>query len=160
MQSENVSIFCTNMLDTGTAFGLRSDNGEQVFIPATVTKRANMSIGDSSIATLIPNHQHGDRTPWFAIHIAPVGEPEEEPVPASIDDRSAAAIGKDAGAYHTTSEIADMVSVDSTTAGNALNRLLKQERVARADVYARADQQRPSFCLWAKDISRFVEVES
>jgi hypothetical protein len=161
MQSENITIFCTNMLDTGTAFALRGDTGEQVFIPASVSTRAGLSIGDTATATIIPNHQHGDRTPWFAIHIEPVGEPVEAPATpvATIDDRIAEAIASHEGAYHTTTEIADMVSVDVTTASNALNRLFKQGRVARAEVHARGDQQRPSFCLWAENTDRFIDTE-
>ena len=160
MQSENITIFCTNMLDTGTAFALRGDTGEQVFIPASVSTRAGLSIGDTATATIIPNHQHGDRTPWFAIHIEPVGEPAEAPVTApTIDDRVAQAIATHEGAYHTTAEIAELVFVDTTTASNALLRLFKQGRVARAEVHARADQQRPSFCLWAENTERFIDTE-
>lgn len=159
MQSENITIFCTNMLDTGTAFALRSDTGEQVFIPASVSTRASLSIGDTATATIIPNHQHGDRTPWFAIYIDPVGAPAEAPVAETIDDRISAAISTHAGAYHTTAEIAELVFVDSTTASNALLRLFKQGRVARAEVHARADQQRPSFCLWAENTDCFINGE-
>ena len=160
MQSENITIFCTNMLDTGTAFALRGDNGEQVFIPASVSTRAGLSIGDTATATIIPNHQHGDRTPWFAIHIEPVGAPTDAPVTApTIDDRIAQAIATHEGAYHTTAEIAELVFVDTTTASNALLRLFKQGRVARAEVHARADQQRPSFCLWANSTDRFIDGE-
>jgi len=160
MQSENITIFCTNMLDTGTAFALRGDTGEQVFIPASVSTRAGLSIGDTATATIIPNHQHGDRTPWFAIHIEPVGEPTDAPAAApTIDDRVVAAISTHEGAYHTTAEIAELVFVDTTTASNALLRLFKQGRVARAEVHARADQQRPSFCLWAENTDRFIDGE-
>lgn len=159
MHAENIAIFCTNMLESGTAFAVRSDNGEHVFIPASVSTRAGLGIGDTATATIIPNHQHGDRTPWFAIHIEPVGAPAEAPVAETIDDRISAAISTHEGAYHTTAEIAELVFVDSTTASNALLRLFKQGRVARAEVHARADQLRPSFCLWAESTDRFIDGE-
>lgn len=158
MYAENIAIFCTNMLESGTAFAVRSDNGEHVFIPASVSARAGLGIGDTATATIIPNRQHEDRTPWFAIYIAPVGEPTDAPVAAEIDNRISAAISTHESAYHTTAEIAELVFVDSTTVGNALLRLFKQGRVARAEVHARADQLRPSFYLWAENANRFVDV--
>lgn len=159
MQSENIAIFCTNMLDTGTAFALRSDTGEQVFIPASVSTRASLSIGDTATATIIPNHEHGDRTPWFAIHIEPVGEPTDAPAAPTIDDHITQAIATHEGAYHTTDEIAELVFVDPLTASNALLRLFKQGRVARAEVHARAGQLHPSFYLWAENTDRFIDTE-
>lgn len=174
VQPESVTIFCTNILDTGTAFGMRADTGEQIFIPAMVSKRAGLKIGDQSQGTIIPNHQHGERTPWFAIQIDPIQDPDApvsledrlgaaienyKPVALSLDDRIALTIAEHEGAYHTTGEIAKMVSVDSIMASSALNRLLKNGRVARAEVHARADQLRPSFCLWAENVNRFIEGE-
>lgn len=164
MIDENITVFCTNMLDSNTAFGMRADNGEQVFIPANVASRAGIKVGDTLTATIIPNHRQPDKTPWFAVFIDPVGPPlpsAPKPLaePASLDDRIVEAIVTHDSAYHTTAEVADMVVVDTTTASNALNRLFKQGRLARADVYNKPDQQRPSFCLWAHTAHHFLESE-
>lgn len=164
MINENITVFCTNMLDSNTAFGMRADNGEQVFIPANVACRAGIKVGDTLTATIIPNHRQPDKTPWFAVFISPVGEPLPEVPksavePVSLDDRIFAAITKHGAAYHTTAEVADMVAVDTTSASNALNRLFKQARLARADVHAKPDQQRPPFCLWALYATCFVDSE-
>lgn len=168
MNHEKVTIFCTNILDTGTAFGMRGDTGEQIFIPAMVAKRVGIKIGDKSQATIIPNHQHGERTPWYAIQVDPIQDPDApetledklgKPVAMSLDDRIARAITEHEGAYHTTAEVATMVSVDTIMASSALNRLFVHGRVARAEVHARADQQLPAVCLWAENVNRFIEGE-
>lgn len=160
MITENVTVLCTNMLETNTAFGFRADTGEQVFIPANVAERACIKIGDTLNVTVIPNFKQPEKTPWFAIFVSPAGEPSGDvPKAASVDDRISAAISTHEGAYHTTAEIAELVFVDTTTASNALNRLFKQGRVARADVYGKPDQQRPSFCLWAENTDRFIDGE-
>ena len=174
VQPENVTIFCTNILDTGTAFGMRGDTGEQIFIPAMVAKRVGIKIGNKSQATIIPNHQHGERTPWYAIQVDPIQDPDApetledklgkaienyRPVAMSLDDRIARAIAEHEGAYHTTAEVATMVSVDTIMVSSALNRLFVHGRVARAEVHARADQKLPSVCLWAENVNRFIEGE-
>jgi hypothetical protein len=82
-----------------------------------------------------------------------------KPVAMSLDDRIARAIAEHEGAYHTTDEVATMVSVDTIMASSALNRLFVHGRVARAEVHARADQKLPSVCLWAENVNRFIEGE-
>lgn len=161
MMNEHITMFCTNMLDSNTAFGLRADTGEQVFIPANVACRAGIKVGDTLTATIIPNHRQPDKTPWFAVFIDPVGPPllpapKLIVSPVSLDDRIFEHIAGNEHAYLTTAEIAEGVSVDTTAASNALNRLFKTGRVARADVHSKPDQTRPSFCLWARTAQRFL----
>ena len=174
MQPETVEIVCTNIINTGTAFAVRGDTGEYIFISALVAKRAGLTIGATSKAIIIPNRKNPERTPWAAIQIDPIGNPDQpvsledrlgaaienyKPVAMSLDDRIALAIAEHEGAYHTTEEVATMISVDSIMVNSALNRLLKLGRVARAEVRERADQQLPSVCLWAENVNRFIEGE-
>jgi hypothetical protein len=160
---QEVTIYCTNVLDTNTAFGVRADNGEHVFIPSSVALGAKVQISETLTAHIVPNAVHPEKTPWFAIRVtrdgAPVAPPVEKPKPVTLDDRIAEYIEKQ-GQYATTSEVAADFDIDTTLASNALTRLFKQGRVARADVHARPDQQRPSFCLWAKNTYRFIEEAS
>jgi hypothetical protein len=58
--------------------------------------------------------------------------------------------------YATTAEVAKEVGEDPTTTHNALLSLFGKGRVAKADVYARPDQGRASFCMWAKDVTHFL----
>jgi hypothetical protein len=158
---EQVKLFCTNVLSTHTAFAIRSDNGEQVFIPSYVAQAANLQPTDTVIAHVVPNTHHPEKTPWFAIRVdrevgvtlssQPAPQPEK-----TIDDRIAEYIDGQP-LYATTAEVAEEFSIDTTLAGNALIRLFRQGRVVRAEVHSRPEQQRASFCLWAKDTARFVE---
>jgi hypothetical protein len=157
---EQVKIFCTNVLSTQTAFGMRADNGEQVFIPSAVAHAAKLQPTETVTAHVVPNTHYPDKTPWFAIRIEregdlvptqPVAQPE-----TTIDDRIADYIAGEP-LYATTAEVAEQFSIDTTLASRALNRLFKQGRVVMASVHSKPDQQRASFCLWAKDANRFVE---
>lgn len=160
---QEVTIYCTNVLDTNTAFAVRADTGEHVFIPSSVALGAKIQISDTLIAHIVPNAVHPEKTPWFAIRAtregSPVVAPAEKPPFVSIDDKIADYIDRQ-GQYATTAEVAADFDIDTTLASNALTRLFKQGRVARADVHARPDQQRPSFCLWANNTYRFIEEAS
>jgi hypothetical protein len=158
---QEVKVFCTNVLSTNTAFAMRQDTGEQVFIPSAVAHAAQLKPTDTVTAHLVPNINHPEKTPWFAVHISRDGDSAPEPKgppEKSLDERIAEYI-EGQTLYATTSEVADEFSVDTTIAGNALNRLFRQGKIARADVYSKPEQQRVSFCLWAKDAARFVETE-
>lgn len=72
-------IIVTNMLATGTAFGVMSDDMTQnVFIPSKHAINANLRPGQKILAKIAPNVLHSDKTPWVVISIegsepAPVG---------------------------------------------------------------------------------------
>jgi hypothetical protein len=155
---QEVKVLCTNVLGTNTAFALRADTGEQVFVPSAVAHAAQLQAGDTVRATVVPNTHYPDKTPWFAIRIEREAPEPEQAEPDNLDQRIAEYLDAQP-AYATTSEVAEEFDVDTTAAGNALNRLFRQGRAARADVYSKPDQQRASFCLWAAHASRFVEVE-
>jgi predicted transcriptional regulator len=72
----------------------------------------------------------------------------------TLDDRVHEAVC-DLG-YATTSEIAKEVNADITLTYNAMLRLFKAGRVVKAEVHARPDQGRASFCMWAKDVTHFL----
>jgi hypothetical protein len=61
-------ILITNILPTGTAFGvLATTHSESVFIPARVTRDADIGLGDCVRALIVPNQTHRDRTPWVVV---------------------------------------------------------------------------------------------
>jgi hypothetical protein len=156
---EITDIFISRILDTASAFGARIDTGEQVFVPATVVRASGAKEGDMGRAKLIPNtHPNGSNTPWVAVFVAvqPQDGPAPEPVrpEKTLDDRVHEAVC-DLG-YAPTSELAKEVKADTALTHNALSRLFSKGRVVKADVYARHEQERASFCMWAKDVTHFL----
>jgi hypothetical protein len=164
---DTVEIFCRNIIQTGSAFAIRVDTGEQAFIPSSVVKASNLQEGESVQATVAPNNHRNETTPWFVIRInrnAPPNTPQN-PItyaapkpPQTVDDRALKII-QTADAYMTTAEIAADLGTDSTLAHNALLRLFNQGKIAKADVYGSGGQSRPSFCLWANSAQTFVGTE-
>ena len=162
---ESVEIFCRNIISTGSAFGIRTDTGEQAFIPSAVVKASNIKEGETANATIAPNRHANEATPWFVIRINR-DQPQQEPVTyaadretaapdKTIDDRALETV-KETDGYMTTAEIATDLGTDSTIAHNALLRLFNQGKIAKADVYGSGGQSRPSFCLWASSAQIFL----
>jgi predicted transcriptional regulator len=177
---EHIEIFCQRVLSTGSAFGIRTDSGEQTFIPSIVVRASNLQEGETTLADLVPNKHDSSSTPWFVVRIprenhgslttevaAEDREPEalmEAPVTRaaslpSIDARAYQALQGEEW-YLTTAEVAAALGTETTAAHNALLRLFNQGKIAKADVYASGGQSRPSFCLWATSAREFVGAET
>jgi len=161
---QTVEIYISHILDSGCAFAARTDDGEQAFVPASVVKASGAKEGDIATAKLIPNtHPNNAATPWVAVHVARVAvhvarSENQAPAPVrqevSLDDRAHQAVEELFLA--TTAEVSKEVGTDVHLAHNALLRLFKAGRVAKADVYARADQERASYCIWALAANDFL----
>lgn len=70
---EWTTVIITNVVQPSkTAFGVREDSGEHVFIPPSVSKTMGLEISDIVFAKLVPNNDRsngsGTRSPvpWFA----------------------------------------------------------------------------------------------
>jgi translation initiation factor IF-1 len=156
---QEAQLYITRVLETGSGFGARTDDGSHAFIPAKLVMASKIVEGDIVEVKLIPNaHQNnrGNAAPWLAVYAAKPAD-ESSPVSApveTIDDRALGVL-QDIG-YGTTAEIANDLGVDTVIASNALSRLFKTGRAAKAEVYARPDQDRASFCMWAKDVAHFL----
>tara|TARA_R110000868_G_scaffold384978_1_gene652682 strand:- start:950 stop:1450 length:501 start_codon:yes stop_codon:yes gene_type:complete len=158
MNGEYIQIICTNMLATKTSFGVRTDDGSQVFIPASISAAIDLRVGNIVMALLVPNHLAPEKTPWVAINIRP-----KEPAPATPEpeieivtpDARAYAFVEESG-YATTAEVSIGIGVAIGDTRTILNRLFRRGAVARADVHANSTQTRPSFCLWAINTAQFV----
>lgn len=172
-------IFIINIIASGSGFGARADNGDQVFIPASVVNGAQLQVGEQVDAVLVPNmNEMRDKTPWRAVRVPREGV-ELPPLPKNLtghdpvsgrsldqmcfDALVAASRGSlSAGseiAYMTTREVADDLNADIKMVGNALQRLFNAGRISRAEVHHRAGQARPSFILWALQAKDFVGVD-
>lgn len=69
------NIIITNVLPTRTAFGVVADGSEAVFIPSRVADAADVRIGQTVKALLVPNQTQPEKTPWMAVFI---GEKNDE----------------------------------------------------------------------------------
>ena len=165
------TILITNQHADGFAFALNEEN-EQVFIPPYATDGAILERGRRYFAILVPNHKEDQRknTPHMAVSVI-VGEAEnanDDPATSATTATTATSANQDerdelvyklicGNTYMTTREIAEYSDLDTKTASNSANRLFNAGRVAKAEVYNRVGQLRPSFVLWAEDASEFVE---
>ena len=152
-------ILITNHHPAGFAFALTEAN-EQVFIPPYAADGAQLERGQHYQAVLIPNHkeQERGRTPFMAVSVIATEHTAIPATSANQDERDEAVYKLICGnTYVTTAEIAEGSELDTKTAGNSANRLFNAGRIAKADVYNRAGQLRPSFVLWAENANEFVE---
>jgi len=158
MNGEYIQIICTNMLATKTAFGVRTDDGSQVFIPASISIAIGLAVGDMVMALLVPNHQAPEKTPWVAVNIrrkdAAAATTEPKIAVVTPDARVYAFVAE--SGYATTAEVSKEIGVAVGDTRTILNRLFRRGSVVRADVHANPDQTRPSFCLWALNTAQFV----
>ena len=84
-------VYITTRLDTDTSFGVRVDNGEQVFINAKLVRDKDLDAGDTRKLILTPNPSGKSDTPWQAIGISIEDTVPEKPTPrveeAKLEDR-------------------------------------------------------------------------
>src|SRR6056297_3536023 len=80
------TIYITNQLETMSSFGVIADSLEQVYIPASVSKAAEVKVGGTYEAAVIPNnHPQSGATPWMALRVTQAGE-DVSAVVAQEDD--------------------------------------------------------------------------
>lgn len=157
---ERVNIFCKSIIKTGSAFGVRTDTGEQVFLSPAVVQGSRLYEGEIVDVIVVPNAHQKATTEWFGIKVCREDTPpfEPKPKPMTIDERAYSTLKITEG-YLTTAEMAESLLTDTSLAHNALLRLFNQGKIAKADVYASGGQSRPSFCLWALSAKAFVGEE-
>lgn len=147
-------IYVTNILESGTAFGMREDTGESVFIPSSVSRAARLHKGDSIECKLLPNTHQPEKTPWFAVQ-AHNDDDVEEVVEETVWD-----IVKDGGVWNTRSVYCELYEGDVDTSSdehknvsNELNRLHRVGELSIAKLYRSADQEKSSAVLFASNFN-------
>ena len=151
----------SNVHSRGFGFAVTHGTGEQVFIPPHTLDGHDLRAGDKVEGILVINASdrsaHG--TPWMCVRIESDKEQAKEKTDEqTMQERDAEVYDVIAeSVYVTTSEIAEFLEVDTKTALNSAMRLYNAGRVAKADVYAKVGQARPSFVLWSADAKRFLE---
>ena len=167
-------ITISNMHARGFAFAV-TDAGDQVFIPPHTLEGHQLRAGNRVEATLVANptdrSTHG--TPWMCVWIEggeDAAKPEVEAAPeveeAQKIDATPEISVRDAlilnliqeAAYSTSAELAEQTGFDTKSIHNSAMRLFNSGKIAKADVYGKCGQARPSFVLFAAEAKSFLEV--
>ena len=162
-------IIITNAHAHGFAFACDTETQGQVFIPVHIAEGFDLAPGDEIEAVLVPNYQDkSDKgTPWQAVKLQrdsasevceKVSLDKTQTLNQEALDADIASFVISAGGYHTTAELADYFEIEHKAAGNAAMRLFNAGKIAKADVFNRVGQQRPTMILWAASAKTFIEV--
>jgi hypothetical protein len=162
----------THITDTGTGFGVRTDNGESVHISPRLLQQAHANLDDICIGIIVQNsvEDQRHRTPWVAAYVqerraardvlgtaneAPaeaVEAPTEEPKQVDWADfqRKIIAFLQSADVtYCETADIAEVVGVEPRKLSQHLENMHSRGEICRAHVNQRAGQQRATLVLWS-----------
>ena len=122
-----IEIYVTNCLPTGTSFGvLASDMTQNVFIPSKLALETGLRPGQRVMASVVPNVQQPEKTPWLAIALhdsLPV--PEQKTLADKIRDELK-------GGAATTIELAHFLNANSSE----VQRALEAMKLPRTDLWA------------------------
>jgi hypothetical protein len=166
-------MLVTHMHDHGFGFGCVWDadgQPEQCFIPAPIAANQNLAAGDKINVIVSPNFaDKAEGTPWQVIKLLPQDDILASGQITTGQPEDAIAMARDAldaqvlefilaCGYATATEIATAVGAERQAASNSAQRHFNANKIARAAVYHRADQTRPSFVLYASGSHDFLET--
>jgi len=122
-----IEIYVTNCLPTGTSFGvLASDMTQNVFIPSKLALETGLRPGMKVMASVVPNAQQPEKTPWLAIALHDsLPTPEQKTLAEKIRDELK-------GGAATTIELAHFLNVNSSE----VQRALEAMKLPRTDLWA------------------------
>jgi hypothetical protein len=168
-ETKAMNVMIEDVTVAGSAFGSNED-GDTVFFNARLVERMKLDFGDIVVAAAIPNYEDKRaETPWRAVRVSAAQNTEEKmlnnleilaPVPAArtapqLDAEIYAALQDPEVSYWTSSDLGSAVDADTKTVGNSCLRLFNKGCIAKADVHGGPDQDRASFCLWARNADQF-----
>lgn len=153
-------VYITTRLDTDTSFGVRVDNGEQVFINAKLVRDKDLDAGDTRKLILTPNPSGKSDTPWQAIGVSIEDTVPEKPTPrvvvAKLEDRIMDYFAVEDNQYpHRASELAAALGEGDMQMQHTLGRMHMTGELAKAQVWAKGTQDKASFVLWAPETEWF-----
>jgi hypothetical protein len=177
------TVIITNSHQHGFSFGHAVDPiNEQVFFPIHVAEGIVLSVSDVVKAVLVPNYadKSVNGTAYMAVKILEVNgtnliasasdKPDTEDSPAepntelspdcdmSREETDALVLAFiSETTYCTTSEISEGLGLSHVAASNSANRAFVGGKISKAEVHGKVGQRRPSFVMWAKDASRFID---
>ena len=160
-ETNKMRVMIEGLTYTGSAFG-SNEAGDTVFFNQRLVERVSLEVGDIVEAHAIANYEDKRAdTPWRAIRVSaekkPVEEVEQTKVrsAAELDQEIMHLLRDDEVSYWTSSDLADAVDADTKTVGNSCLRLFNKSLIAKADVHGGPDQERATFCLWARNVDQF-----
>ena len=162
----------THITDTGTGFGVRTDNGESVHISPRLLQQAHANLDDICIGIIVQNsvEDQRHRTPWVAAYVQErraardvlgtanevpaeaVQAPTEEPKQvdwADVQRKILSMLQSDDVTYCETADIAEVVGVEPRKLSQHLENMHSRGEICRAHVNQRAGQQRATLVLWS-----------
>ena len=151
-QTQKEQLTIVNIIVSGSGFGVTSD-GTSVFVPPRVVSAAKAEIGDVFTANLIQNDLNpSGRTPLLAVRLERA-EPPQEPQAVGHRDRIIEMLHD---GYMTSAEVGKEIGMDAVDAKNILKGMWEKGEIAKALIYARADQKRATHVLWALNADDFL----
>lgn len=134
-----VEIIITNVLPTGTAFGVCVSDMTQVFISSAVAERGRVEVGLTMNAHIVPNFSHPERTPWQAVKIFEPTAPTPPAAPTATrtpaDQLIAEIEALLADADYADTELAAEIGVDLDLVQDTLGAMQSAGRVRAYYVY-------------------------
>lgn len=154
-------VYITTRLDTDTSFGVRVDNGEQVFINAKLVRDKDLDAGDTRKLILTPNPSGKSDTPWQAIGISIEDTVPEKPTPrveeAKLEDRIMAYFDVADNEHAITAPaLAENMGVEDLQMQLTLTRMHNAGEMAKAQVHCKGGQEKASWVLWAPSADWFA----
>ena len=154
-------VYITTRLDTDTSFGVRVDNGEQVFINAKLVRDKDLDAGDTRKLILTPNPSGKSDTPWQAIGISIEDTVPEKPTPrveeAKLEDRIMAYFDVADNEHAITAPaLAENMGVEDLQMQMTLTRMHNAGEMAKAQVHCKGGQDKASWVLWAPSADWFA----
>mgnify|MGYP003627881979 CR=1 FL=1 len=166
-------MLVTHMHNHGFGFGCiwnAEGQPEQCFIPAPLAANHSLAAGDKIDVIVSPNFADKcEGTPWQVIKLLGLSSLLASSQITTSQPEDAIAAARDAldaqvlefilaCGYATATEIATAVGADRKATTNSAQRHFNANKIARAAVYHRADQTRPSFVLYASGSHDFLET--
>ena len=162
---ETVNVFIETQLDTKTSFGVRTDNGESVFVNARLVKKHDIVEDETYALVVLPNAgADSSNTPWKAMGMSmtnttttPAAEETPRVEVAKLEDRIIELFDSEGNQYpHKASELADALDEEDLQMQMTLSRMHMTGEIAKAQVWAKGSQEKASFVLWAPSTDWFV----
>jgi hypothetical protein len=154
-------VYITTRLDTDTSFGVRVDNGEQVFINAKLVRDKDLDAGDTRKLILTPNPSGKSDTPWQAIGVSIEDIVPEKTTPrveeAKLEDRIMAYFDVADNEHAITAPaLAENMGVEDLQMQMTLTRMHNAGEMAKAQVHCKGGQEKASWVLWAPSADWFA----
>tara|TARA_R110001592_G_scaffold332434_1_gene615821 strand:+ start:555 stop:1088 length:534 start_codon:yes stop_codon:yes gene_type:complete len=150
---ESQEVFIVHQMPTGTAFGVRVDNGEKVFINSKLAKKHTVAEEQVRTLILIPNTKID--TPWQAVGISGIDSSHfEKPTPRvntiDLEDRIVKYFREDENMHAIDAEkLAEALDVDVISMQKTLEYMHTAGEIKRAEVHCESGQHTPDWVLWS-----------